>query len=426
MRGALAGIRVVDLSRVLAGPLCTQILADHGATVIKVEPPTGDDTRTLGPPFDENGNAAYFTALNRGKQCISIDLARPEGREVLERLLADADVLVENFLPGTLEKWGISFEGWIKPRYPRLIHCSISGFGADGPLAGLPGYDAVLQAMCGLMSINGEPASGPTRIGVPIVDHLTGYTALSAILLALHSRHTSGKGQHVEATLFDAALSLLVPHAANYFQSGTVPSLLGSAHPNIAPYDRFKCQDGDIFLGIMNRSQFEKFCRVVDRPSLASDTRFINNASRIKHRGALRHEIESTLQHWARAPLCAALMQAGVPAGPVNSVAEAFAQPHAAHREMVLRRDGYSGTGLTVRLHSTPGAPGASPRSFNADGAQVLGSIGYSPDEVRHLIAAKVIPELPLASIATTTPESLFTLPVSAAQTHRAAPSGHL
>ncbi|MFZ4287785.1 CaiB/BaiF CoA transferase family protein [Variovorax sp. HJSM1_2] len=426
MPGALAGIRVVDLSRVLAGPLCTQILADHGATVIKVEPPAGDDTRTLGPPFDAQGNAAYFTALNRGKQCISLDLARPEGREVLARLLTDADVLVENFLPGTLEKWGISFEGWIKPRFPRLIHCSISGFGADGPLAGLPGYDAVLQAMCGLMSINGEAASGPTRMGVPIVDHLTGYTALSAILLALHSRHTTGKGQHVEATLFDAALSLLVPHAANYLQSGKVPGLLGSAHPNIAPYDRFKCQDGDIFLGIMNRSQFEKFCGVVDRPGLASDTRFRDNASRLQHRDALRHEIENTLRHWPRTPLCAALMQAGVPAGPVHSVAEAFAQPHAVHREMLVRRDGYSGMGLTVRLHSTPGTPGASPRSFNADAAQVLGSIGYSAQEVRQLMANKVMPEPRTAAAPAAASASPFTPPGSSAQTHRAAPSAHL
>jgi crotonobetainyl-CoA:carnitine CoA-transferase CaiB-like acyl-CoA transferase len=239
MHGALAGIRVVDLSRVLAGPLCAQMLADHGAQVIKVEPPGGDDTRTLGPPFDSHGDASYFGAVNRGKQCISVDLSRPQGRVVLERLLEDADVLIENFLPGTLEKWGISYDGWIKKRFPRLIHCSISGFGADGPLGGLPGYDAVLQAVCGLMSINGEPSSGPTRIGVPIVDHLTAYTALSAVLLALQSRHASGRGQQVEATLFDAALSLLVPHAANYFQSQQQPGLLGSAHPNIAPYDRF-------------------------------------------------------------------------------------------------------------------------------------------------------------------------------------------
>jgi len=392
MQGALAGIRVVDLSRVLAGPMCTQMLADHGAAVIKVEPPTGDDTRTLGPPFDEKGDAAYFNAINRGKQCISIDLTQAAGRTVLERLLQDADVLVENFLPGTMEKWGLGYDGWIKERFPRLIHCSISGFGADGPLGGLPGYDAVLQAMCGLMSINGDAASGPTRIGVPIVDHLTAYTALTGILLALHSRNASGAGQRVEVTLFDTALSLLVPHATNYFQSGTVPGLLGSAHPNIAPYDRFRCQDGEVFLGIMNRGQFEKFCAVVERPGLAGDERFRDNALRIAHRDELKCEIESAIGSWPRQALCDALMRAGVPAGPVNSVAEAFAQPHARHRQMLVQREGYRGVGLPVRLRTTPGAPGGNPRSFNADAASVLRSIGYSAAETRGLVAARAVP----------------------------------
>ncbi|XAH22938.1 CoA transferase [Xylophilus sp. GW821-FHT01B05] len=394
MHGALAGIRVVDLSRVLAGPMCAQILADHGASVIKVEPPSGDDTRTLGPPFDEKGDAAYFNAINRGKQCISIDLAQPAGREVLERLLADADVLIENFLPGTLEKWGLGYDGWIKPRFPRLVHCSISGFGADGPLGGLPGYDAVLQAMCGLMSINGDAASGPTRIGVPIVDHLTAYTALTGILLALHSRHASGQGQYLEVTLFDTALSLLVPHAANYFQSGKVPGLLGSAHPNIAPYDRFRCQDGEIFLGIMNRGQFERFCTVVQQPALATDERFRDNALRIAHRDALKAEIERAISSQPRQALCDALMHAGVPAGPVNSVAEAFAQPHAQHRQMLVQREGYRGVGLPIRLRATPGAPGSNPRSFNADAASVLRGLGYSAAQLDGLVAAKAVPGL--------------------------------
>lgn len=392
MSGALAGVRVVDLSRVLAGPLCAQMLADHGATVVKVEPPAGDDTRTLGPPFDRAGDAAYFGAVNRGKQCISIDLSKPEGRDVLERLLADADVLIENFLPGTLEKWGVSYDGWLRHRFPRLIHCSISGFGADGPLGGLPGYDAVLQAMCGLMSINGDPASGPTRIGVPIVDHLTAYTALSAVLMALHSRHASGQGQYVEATLFDAALSLLVPHAANYFQSKQEPGLLGSAHPNIAPYDRFRCGDGDIFLGIMNRGQFERFCAVVDRPGLAADVRFGDNALRIAHRAVLREEIERAIGHWQRRTLCDALMRAGVPAAPVHSVSEAFAQPHVAHRRMQVERDGYGGIGLPVRLHATPGTPGCDPRPFNADAVRVLEHIGYGPADIDRLMAHGIVP----------------------------------
>jgi len=397
MSGALTGVRVVDLSRVLAGPMCSQILADHGAHVIKVEPPTGDDTRTLGPPFDEKGDAAYFNALNRGKQCISIDLSKPEGRSILERLLDQADVLIENFLPGTMEKWGMSYEGWIKERFPRLVHCSISGFGPDGPLGGLPGYDAVLQAMCGLMSINGEPSSGPTRIGVPIVDHLTAYTALTGILLALHSRNTSGAGQRVEATLFDAALSLLVPHAANYFQSNDEPGLLGSAHPNIAPYDRFKCRDGEIFLGIMNRGQFERFCAVADRPGLAADERFLDNARRIAHRQALRQEIERALGHRPRAELCEALMRAGVPAGPVNSVSEAFAQPHATHRRMAVRQGGYRGIGLPVRLEATAGAAGSSPRPFNADAVCVLQDLGYGADEIGRLFSARIVPSVSAA-----------------------------
>src|ERR1700751_312705 len=280
MSAALAGIRVVDLSRVLAGPMCAQILSDHGAEVIKVESPSGDDTRALGPPFNADGDAAYYSSLNRGKTCIIIDLGRPRGREILERLLQNADVVIENFLPGTMEKWGISYEGGMRERFPRLIYCSITGFGTDGPLGKLPGYDAVLQAICGLMSVNGDATSGPMGVGAPIVDHLTGYTALVGILLALYARHTSGRGQRVEATLFDTALSLLVPHAANFFESGKAPGLLGSAHPNISPYDRFKCGDGDIFLGILNRAQFERFCTTIGRPDLAADERFSANASR--------------------------------------------------------------------------------------------------------------------------------------------------
>jgi crotonobetainyl-CoA:carnitine CoA-transferase CaiB-like acyl-CoA transferase len=386
MSSALSGIRVVDLSRVLAGPMCSQILSDHGADVIKVEPPTGDDTRTLGPPFNENGDAAYFSSLNRGKRSIGIDLGRPRGREILERLLRYADVVIENFLPGTMEKWGISYEGWMRERFPRLIYCSVTGFGPDGPLGGLPGYDAVLQAICGLMSVNGDKASGPTRVGVPVVDHFTGYTALVGILLALHARHTSGRGQRVEATLFDTALSLLVPHAANFFESGKEQGLLGSAHPNIAPYDRFKCGDGEIFLGILNNRQFERFCAVIARADLAADARFSSNASRIANRAALQAEIERSIGAMTRDHLCNALMKNGVPAGPVNSIAEAFAQPHAQHRQMEIRRDQYRGIGVPVRLADNPGQPGSAPRPFNADAVEVLLAAGYSREEVAELV----------------------------------------
>ena len=266
-------MRVIDLSRVLAGPLCTQMLADHGADVIKVEPPSGDETRLLGPPFTPDGDAAYFS-VGQSRQARDQSRFVEYGRaRCARRLLEDADVLVENFLPGTTKRWGLDYET-LSRRDPRLIYCSITGFGADGPLGGLPGYDAVLQAMCGLMSINGTPESGPMRMGIPVVDHLTGYTALTGILMALYVRAQTGKGQKVEATLFDAALSLLVPHAANWFYSDRTPGLLGNAHPNISPYDKFKARDGELFLGVVNDGQFRRLCEHIRRTDLLGDPRF--------------------------------------------------------------------------------------------------------------------------------------------------------
>ena len=358
--GALAGVRVIDLSRVLAGPLCTQMLADHGADVIKVEPPSGDETRLLGPPFTATGDAAYFSSVNRGKRAISLDLSSTAGRSVLERLLEGADVLVENFLPGTTKRWGLDYET-LSRRDPRLIYCSISGFGADGPLGGLPGYDAVLQAMCGLMSINGTPESGPMRMGVPVVDHLTSYTALTGILMALYVRAQTGKGQKVEATLFDAALSLLVPHAANWFYSDRAPGLLGNAHPNISPYDKFKGRDGELFLGVVNDGQFRRLCEHIRRTDLLNDSRFATNALRVQNVAALRVELEGTLASMPVEALCRDLMASGVPAGPVHSVPQAFSQPHAAHRAMQVSKGDYRGIGVPVKLSATPGQPGRRP-----------------------------------------------------------------
>jgi crotonobetainyl-CoA:carnitine CoA-transferase CaiB-like acyl-CoA transferase len=366
--GALAGIRVVDLSRVLAGPLCTQTLADHGADVLKVEPPFGDETRRLGPPFDAGGDAAYFQSLNRGKRSVSMDLTKAEDRQALLALLEDTDVLVENFLPGTMAKWGLGFEEVLAPRFPRLVYCSITGFGADGPLGGLPGYDAVLQAMCGLMSVNGTSESGPTRLGVPVVDHLTGYTALSGILMALLARERTGVAQRVEATLFDTALSLLVPHAANWFCSGHVPGLTGNAHPNIAPYDKFEAGDGPLFLGILNDAQFRKFCTYIKRADMTEDARFSSNSLRLQNAGALRAEIEVTLRGYKREDVCRDLMAAGVAAGPVYSVAEAMGHAHAQHRQMHVRQEDYEGIGLPIKLSATPGRPGSAPPRFNQHG----------------------------------------------------------
>jgi crotonobetainyl-CoA:carnitine CoA-transferase CaiB-like acyl-CoA transferase len=371
---SLAGIRIVDLSRVLAGPLCTQILSDHGADVIKVEPPTGDETRTLGPPFDDHGDAAYFSSVNRGKRSISLNLSKPEGREVLEKLLAEADVLVENFLPGTMEKWGLGYDVLAK-RYPKLIYCTISGFGADGPLGGLPGYDAVLQAMCGIMSINGSPESGTLRMGVPIVDYLTGYNAMTGILMALFVRERTGQAQKVEATLFDTGLALLIPHAANWLRSEKVPGLLGSAHPNIAPYDKFRAGGGELFLGVLNDGQFKRLCEHIGRKDLLEDARFTSNATRLANRELLRRELESAFQKFEMEPLCRELMAKGVPAGPVHNVAEAFGQAHTDHREMLVERDGYRGVGVPVKMSATPAKAGRRPPRFNEHSEEILTSL---------------------------------------------------
>ncbi|HTO51574.1 MAG TPA: CoA transferase [Burkholderiales bacterium] len=383
-QGALDGVRVVDLSRVLAGPLCTQMLADHGADVIKVEPPAGDETRLFGPPFDAEGDAAYFAAVNRGKRALALDLSKPDGRAVVETLLAGADVLVENFLPGTMEKWGLGYDALAR-RHPRLVYCSISGFGADGPLGGLPGYDAVLQAMCGLMSVNGSEESGTMRLGIPIVDHLTGYAAMSGILMALVARQRTGRGQRVEATLFDTGLSLLVPHASNWFYSGRAPRLLGSAHPNICPYDKFKAGGGEIFLGVANDGQFRRLCECIGREDLAADARFQTNPSRLENRAALRVELEKTLAAREVEPLCRDLMRAGVPAGPVHTVPQAFSQAHAAHRGMLVEDGGYRGVGTPLKFSESRARAAHRPPRFGEHADEVLAEAGYRADQVAEL-----------------------------------------
>jgi crotonobetainyl-CoA:carnitine CoA-transferase CaiB-like acyl-CoA transferase len=390
--GALQGLRVIDLTRVLAGPLCTQVLSDHGADVVKVEPPSGDETRRLGPPFDSSGNAAYFSALNRGKRSISLDLSKPDAQEVLHRLLSEADVLVENFLPGTMERWGLGFEQSLAARYPRLVYCSVTGFGRDGPLGGLPGYDAVLQALCGLMSVNGDPSSGATRIGIPVVDNLTGYVALSGILMAIQARTRTGGGQRVEATLFDTALSLLLPHASNWFASAKTPELLGSAHPNIAPYEKFQARDGEVFLGIVNDVQFRRLCGLIGLDGLVADERFASNAGRVTHRVALKVAIDAAMADHACVPLCELLMRAGVPAGVVSSLPQALAHPHVKHREMLVQRGDYTGLRSPMRLSGTPGKPGRAPPAFAQDTSDVLAGLGFTREEVLGLSRSGAAP----------------------------------
>ena len=362
--GAMAGLRVIDLSRVLGGPYCTQILADHGADVVKVEPPAGDETRDWGPPFHED-DAAYFIGTNRNKRSIGLDLATEDGRSVLMKMLETADVLIENFKPGTLDKWGIGND-YLREKFPRLIHCRISGFGGDGPLGGLPGYDACAQAMGGLMSVNGEDGGESTRVGLPVVDMVTGLNAAVAILLALNERQRSGLGQFLDITLYDCALSLLHPHAPNYIYSGKLPKPTGNAHPNIAPYETLPTNRGPIFLAVGNNRQFASLARTLGAPALAEDPRFATNADRLKNRAALHERLAELLREHDPVEFSERLLRAGVPAAAVQNVAQALDHPHTAHRNMVWRRGDYVGLGTPIKLSRTPGGLRSSPPDLGA------------------------------------------------------------
>lgn len=354
--GALAGIRVVDLSRILGGPFCGQILGDHGADVLKIEPPQGDDTRAWGPPFNDDGVASYFIGLNRNKRLMRLDLALPADRERLLALLDQADVLVENFKSGTLEKWGLGFDT-LSQRFPRLVHCCVTGFGADGPLGGLPGYDAALQALTGIMSVNGEAGGGPLRVGVPVVDMVTGLNAALGVMLALHERARSGRGQYVEAALYDAGISLLHPHGANWFLDGKTPQRSGNAHPNICPYDSVATRTVPIFLAVGNDRQFGILCRHLGAPGLASDARYASAGARSVNRELLMAELARLLADHDGPVLAEALVRAGVPCAPVLEVPAALAAPHTLHRQMVVELPGgYRGIGVPVKLGRTPGS----------------------------------------------------------------------
>lgn len=370
--GALDGITVVDLSRVLAGPYCTQLLADHGANVIKVEPPNGDDTRRWGPPFNRDGTAAYFDGVNRNKSDVVIDLRTDEGRDSLLTLLETADVLVENYKSGTLARWGLGYDDVLAARFPRLVYCSITGFGDDGPLGGLPGYDSIMQAGCGLMSVNGDAGGPPLRVGLPAVDMVTGLNAANGILMALHERTASGRGQRVEIALYDVALSFMHPHMISYLTSGEQPVRTGNSHPNIAPYSTFPTRTVPIFLAVGNDTQFANLCRYIEVPTLLADARFTDNGARCVHRAELRRELEPALGRFDGATLADDLIRHGVPCSIIRDVAQVAAHPHTEHRHMLVTVGGYRGVASPIKLSRTPATYRRAPPTFGCDTQRLI------------------------------------------------------
>jgi formyl-CoA transferase len=384
--GALAGLKVVDLSRVLGGPYCAQMLADHGADVIKVEPPQGDETRGWGPPFDADGISAYFAGINRNKRKIALDLAKPEGRGVLLRLLDGADVLIENFKAGTMEKWGLGYDGTLSKKFPKLVHARVTGFGADGPMGGYPGYDAMVQAWGGLVSVNGDPDSGPVRIGIPVVDLATGMNACMGILMALYERQRSGRGQFIDATLYDTAVALHHPHAPNYFMSGQKPKLFGNSHGNLAPYANFPTRGRNIVIGAGNDGQFRKLAQLLGKPELADDPRFRTNKDRIANKPALEAELRALTAERDGEAFATELMENGVPSGAVLEVPDVMEHRHTRHRGMVWEKDGYRNVGNPVKLSRTPPGVRSKPGRFGSDTRAVLKEHGFADAEIEALI----------------------------------------
>jgi crotonobetainyl-CoA:carnitine CoA-transferase CaiB-like acyl-CoA transferase len=404
--GPLAGLRVADLSTVLAGPYCTMVLADLGAEVIKVEPPDGDATRSWGPPWVGPGEpgapdrvAAYFLAVNRNKRSLCLDARRPAGAAVLRRLFEQSDVLVENFRPGSLSRLGFDDEA-LEQINPRLVHLAITGYGPDGPDAARPGYDFVAQAVAGLMSITGFPddqGGQPTKVGVAISDVVTGLLGAVSVLAALHSREGSAvAGQRIDVSLLESTLALLINQAQNAFASGESPGRRGNAHPNIVPYETFATADGEIAVAVGSERQWQRLCRALDVATLADDPRFIDNDARVHNRGELRPLLADRLARSTSADWLARLDAAEVPCGAVNDILAAFAQPQARAREMDptiehanlgrLRQ-----VGIPFKLSRTPAAIRRPPPLLGADGDEILAELGYSPADIGALHADRVV-----------------------------------
>lgn len=390
----LDNIRILDITRALAGPYCTMMLGDLGADVIKVERPgSGDETRGWGPPFVGKpygpypGESAYFIAANRNKRSLTVNIQTPEGQEIIHQLAGISDVLVENYRTGDLDKLGLGYAS-LHEKFPKLIYCSVSGYGRTGPYADRPGYDAVIQGEGGMMSITGPVAGPPSRVGIPITDITSGMFAATAILAALRARDITGEGQLVDISLFDAHIALLTNVASNYLVGGEPPRRLGNAHPNLVPYDSFSARDGWFVLGVANEKQWGLLCEMLNRQDMKTDERFASNGKRVTNRAALVDELNRTFAQRDVDDWLADLVKAGLPCGRINSIPEVFEHPQAQAREMTLESDHpTAGTvrlpGFPYKLSQTPAGIHRPPPLLGEHTEQVLtGVLGYSSEGV--------------------------------------------
>jgi crotonobetainyl-CoA:carnitine CoA-transferase CaiB-like acyl-CoA transferase len=393
--GALTGTRVIDLTRVLAGPLCTMTLGDMGADVIKIEQPgSGDDTRSWGPPF-VGPFSAYFLSVNRNKRSLTLNLKSDEGRDLLRRLITGSDVVIDNFKLGTMESWGFD-DNWFEASAPGVVRCSITGYGASGPKASKPGYDFILQAETGLMAITGEPDGPPMKLGVAIVDFCAGLSAAIAVLGALQARARTGRGQHCEVSLHDVGLQMLINVASNHLVSNEEAGRYGNSHPNIVPYRTYTASDGEVAIGVGNDRQFAALAKSLGHPEWAADPRFIRNQDRVRNREAIDQAIAAVVSTRTRAEWIELIDQAGIPVGPINSVAEALASPQSRARHMVVDLPLGSGTttrglGLSFQFSQTPGAIRRPPPELGADTEEILHELGLSAGDVAELRQRGVI-----------------------------------